>query len=154
MKYDFIVPVNKFIKKYEILRTKILDHPEVVINVDETRVSRNATNSNIKYVVASEQKNGSFIVPNTLSTLSAVVFITASGHTLLIVHVLPDNSINEENDDIVVGNDEARSSRCMRGSIMNVAICKTKSGWVTKKAWKAMIHYFSKISKNWLNGKA
>ena len=121
--------------------------------VDETRVSRNSTNSNIKYVVASEQKNGSFIVPNTLSTLSAVVFITASGHTLLIVHVLPDNSINEENDDIVVENDEARSSRCMRGSIMNVAICKTKSGWVTKKAWKAMIHYFSKISKNWLNGR-
>ena len=31
LKYDFIVPVNKFIKKYENLRTKIIDHPEVVV---------------------------------------------------------------------------------------------------------------------------
>ena len=85
--------------------------------------------------------------------MSTVVFIAASGHTLLVVHVLPDSTINEEKDDIIVEIDKVRNKRSMRGNIMNTAICRTKSGWVTKKSWRAIIDYFSDIAIYWLNGR-
>ena len=151
VKYDVVEPVNKFIDRYEQLRMTIADIDEVVINVDESRVSRNSTNSNTKYVVSSSMKNGSFITSSSISTLSVVVFITASGHTLLVVHILPDSTINEKIDDIKIEIDEVRKVRCLRGNIMNTAIAKTKSGWVTTKCWMAIINYFSKIAKLWLN---
>jgi len=150
---DLVVPVTKFVERYEQVRTKIADMPEVVINVDESRVSRNATNSNLSYVVSASSTNGTFITSNTLQTLSVVTCIAASGHTLLVIHVLPDSTIDESVDKILVEEDKVRSSSVLRGTILNVAITRTKSGWVTTKCWQAIIRYFSVIAKHWLHGR-
>ena len=110
VRYITILYLEKdFIEKYKDVIENISEYSEVFINVNESGIIQNSTTTNTKYVVFSSQKNGYFVTSNTLSTLSVVIFIETSGHTLLVIHVMINSLINEEVDDIIVENDKIRS---------------------------------------------
>ena len=138
---------------YSILeeyRSIIHFHPDIIINVDETRIDSHKCQSKKTVVISSEVGKVNLSNMKYRQSRSLITFVNASGNVLLNVLVSPTTGeIGKEK----IVSIPMKTKPSIKGDVLNRMYAWNKSGWVSKQIWLQSVNKFIKIMKTLFNGR-